>query len=304
MWEAKAKVELLSRVFNKEILPKEEALWFYEEKIKQQWLLDINQIPCINTFITYSYTEALEYINKAEYPFISKENTSSASQGVFMVKTKSQARKLVDSVFNSGRRTTTPYLRQKNYVIFQEYTPNYGFDLRVIVIGDQFLGYYRNIPKNDFRASGAGIYLKKEIPQEALLLAQKVRDTFPKTYMLAVDMLKDKRDDLFKVIETSIFIGVDTCEQLKVEGVPGVYRYKDGQFHFEPGRYWIQELALKEAMKDWIINNKTTKGGKMRIAILGAGNGGSAVAADLKIKGHDVTLIKTSNTIHMDIFST
>lgn len=36
----------------------------------------------------------------------------------------------------------------------------------------------------------------------------------------------------------------------------------------------------------------------MRIAILGAGNGGSAVAADLTIKGHDVTLIKTSDTMH------
>ncbi len=40
----------------------------------------------------------------------------------------------------------------------------------------------------------------------------------------------------------------------------------------------------------------------MRIAILGAGNGGSAVAADLRIKGHDVTLIKTSKTMHMAHF--
>lgn len=40
----------------------------------------------------------------------------------------------------------------------------------------------------------------------------------------------------------------------------------------------------------------------MRIAILGAGNGGSAVAADLKLKGHDVTLIKTSNSMHLEHF--
>ena len=139
-------------------------------------------------------------------------------------------------------------------MIFQEFTPNYGFDLRVIVIGDQFLGYYRHVPENDFRASGAGIYSKKTIPKEALLLAKRVKDSFPKTNMLAIDMLQDKRDDLFKVIETSIFIGVDTCEQLKVDGVPGLYRYKDGEFYFEPGRYWIQELALKEAMEEWINN--------------------------------------------------
>ena len=40
----------------------------------------------------------------------------------------------------------------------------------------------------------------------------------------------------------------------------------------------------------------------IKIAILGAGNGGSAVAADLSIKGHDVTLIKTTNSMHNENF--
>lgn len=40
----------------------------------------------------------------------------------------------------------------------------------------------------------------------------------------------------------------------------------------------------------------------MKISILGAGNAGCAVAADLSIKGHDVTLIKTSHSLHDDNF--
>ncbi len=36
----------------------------------------------------------------------------------------------------------------------------------------------------------------------------------------------------------------------------------------------------------------------MKIAVLGAGNAGCAVAADLSLKGYDVNLIKTSNSIH------
>ncbi|MDO5026712.1 MAG: NAD/NADP octopine/nopaline dehydrogenase family protein [Tissierellia bacterium] len=40
----------------------------------------------------------------------------------------------------------------------------------------------------------------------------------------------------------------------------------------------------------------------MKIAILGAGNAGSAVAADLTLKGHEVTLIKTSHSMHDDNF--
>ncbi|MDP8101768.1 NAD/NADP-dependent octopine/nopaline dehydrogenase family protein [Phocoenobacter atlanticus] len=40
----------------------------------------------------------------------------------------------------------------------------------------------------------------------------------------------------------------------------------------------------------------------MKIAVLGAGNGGCAVAADLSLKGHLVTLIKTSNSMHNENF--
>lgn len=36
----------------------------------------------------------------------------------------------------------------------------------------------------------------------------------------------------------------------------------------------------------------------MKIAILGAGNAGCAIAADLSVKGYDITLIKTSNSMH------
>ena len=41
----------------------------------------------------------------------------------------------------------------------------------------------------------------------------------------------------------------------------------------------------------------------MKIAILGAGNAGCAVAADLTLKGHEVTLIKTSHSMHEDNFA-
>lgn len=41
----------------------------------------------------------------------------------------------------------------------------------------------------------------------------------------------------------------------------------------------------------------------MKIAILGAGNAGCAVAADLTMHGHEVTLIKTSHSMHDDNFA-
>ncbi|MEI3160627.1 MAG: NAD-binding protein [Oscillospiraceae bacterium] len=41
----------------------------------------------------------------------------------------------------------------------------------------------------------------------------------------------------------------------------------------------------------------------MNIAILGAGNSGCALAADYAARGHEVTLIKTSHSLHDDNFA-
>lgn len=52
------------------------------------------------------------------------------------------------------------------------------------------------------------------------------------------------------------------------------------------------------------ILNQYTRRDNMNITIVGAGNGGSAMAADLSIKGHKVTLFKSSTKGHNEHFDT
>ena len=77
----------------------------------------------------------------------------------------------------------------------------------------------------------------------------------PKSYMLAIDYLQDRRDNKYYIIEISIFIAIETSEQLMVNNIPGRYLYKNDKFIFQEGRFWLQELMLEEFFKEIIKGN-------------------------------------------------
>lgn len=251
---AKSKIHFLEKVMNKTCIPSFDEIWTYEDKINTHYLYQKYNLPEIPTFITFSKNEAINYVNTTNYPFISKITTGSSSFGVEIIKTKKQALKIVNEVFGSaGRKNYWPYQRQKNYVYFQNFIPNASYDLRVMVVGKKLFGYYRYPKKGDFKASGAGIVEKKEIPAEALELAYQTKKAFNANF-LATDMLYDEIKKKFFIIESSIFIGIDTCEQLVVNGNAGYYqRLSESDFQFNEGRFWIQELVLKEVFEKKII---------------------------------------------------
>ena len=220
--DAKTKIYLLENYLGKFCHPSYEEIWNYEDKVRQYYLFKINNLPVIDTFISNNKEEVADFVESTEYPFVSKISTGSGSQGVQIIKNKKEATKYINKVFAAGRNTYWTYVKQKDYVYFQKFICDASFDLRVIVIGNKYFGYYRMKPHNDFRASGAGLYVKKEIPKEALLIARDVKEKL-NTTMLAVDMLKPENEGNYKMIEASIFIQVDTAEQLIINGVSGDY---------------------------------------------------------------------------------
>lgn len=242
---AEGKIYLLEKM-GVRCFPSFDEVWSYENKIRANYLYELYELPSIPTFISHSRQEALEYLEKASFPIISKISTGSSSYGVDKIGSFKEGKKLIEEAFSyKGKETYFEYFSQKNYVYFQEFVEDATYDLRVICIGDELLGYYRYPNKGDFRASGAGNYEKKAIPVEALDLAYNVRDKFGAT-CLATDFVYSKKRNQFLIIESSIFIGVDTCEQLSINGIAGKYIRKDSsEYEFVPGRFWIQELALK-----------------------------------------------------------
>lgn len=242
---AESKVYILEKLGVK-CYPSFDELWSYEHKVRASYLYELYNLPAIPTFITHSKKEAIDYLNNTKFPIISKISTGSASKGVEKINNIQQGLQVVKQSFSDkGRPTYFKYQNQKNYVYFQEFIEDADYDLRIICINDEFFGYYRYPNKGDFRASGAGNYEKKEIPIEALNLAREVSIKFGTT-SLATDLVFNKKLNKFLIIESSIFIGIDSCEQLSINGIAGKYvRNADGGYDFVKGKYWIQELVLK-----------------------------------------------------------
>ncbi len=256
--ECRRKLVVLEQVMGLLCYPSLREALLYEDKLLQTELLQQWGFPVVETFITYDEEEALAYVERCEYPQVWKVGCGSGSLGVELVRDVRAARRAVREVFgHAGRATYWPYLRQKDYVYLQRLELNEGYDLRVIVIGDLALGYFRDVPEGEFRASGMGIIRRGALPDDALTLASRVASVVA-VPQLAVDMLR-RTDGELRIIEVSSFPQVRTPFQCQVDGMPGVYRrHAAGQrWTFVPMLVWSQQLALRQALRDgWLATGR------------------------------------------------
>jgi hypothetical protein len=244
--ELREKFWVLETQLHKATFPSFAEAFLYENKRLESYITSIHHLPFARTFITHNREDALSMLDKLPYPIVSKMVPASASVGMELIHTSRQARAIIERLFSpSGRKTQFPYARQKDFVYFQEFIPNDGYDIRAIVVGNWVFGYYRKVLPGDYRASGMNLVEKRELPKAAMVLALQLNGVVDSP-MLVVDMLRGV-DGRFQIIEYSPVCQMETPEQLHVDGVPGVYIFdEDGKCRFQCGRYWVNELALRE----------------------------------------------------------
>ena len=242
--QAKPKIYFIQNFLGVKCFPSFKEIWHYEDKGLIHYILRQNRLPEIPVFFSFSKQESIDYLKGAKYPMVFKITNGSSSMNVEKVSSKKQAMAIVELAFGrNGRKTGWPYLRQKNYIYAQEFIEQIDQEVRIILAGEKIFGYYKEPKSGDFRASGSGIVKKGELPSEAMDIAREVRDVFD-SEQLVVDLVSSKRDNKFMILEVSFFIRIITSEQLKVDDVAGYYVYDGDNYHFTPGKYWIQELAL------------------------------------------------------------
>lgn len=183
----------------KKVFPDFHTMWHFNDKVGQKYLLEAIGAPIAPTWVFYDKRDALNWVQKAKYPFVFKLRNGAGSSNVRLVESKDQAVKIVNKAFKRGfnqylawenlkeryrkyrLKKTTLYDvlkgilrlihkpnysrasgRERGYVYFQKFIPNNDYDIRVIVIGKRAFAIKRMARTNDFRASGSGYILYKK----------------------------------------------------------------------------------------------------------------------------------------------
>ena len=120
------------------VFPSEQECRWYDNKVGQHKALK-DWMP--ETFISKSKTEAREWADTADYPFVSKLSEGASSRNVRLVTDREQAEAVIS---------------QQDYVYFQRLIPDQTCDYRVTIMGDYMMGLVRDVREGDFRASGSG----------------------------------------------------------------------------------------------------------------------------------------------------
>ncbi|MDR8393956.1 hypothetical protein NC796_22570 [Aliifodinibius sp. S!AR15-10] len=129
--------------------------------------------------------------------------------------------------------------REKGYIYFQDFIPGNKHDIRINIIDGKASGARRKVRKNDFRASGSGLFDfdTSKVPEEALKIAFEIAKKL-KLQTVAFDFILD--NDSPVIVEMSYGFG-------QTEFHTG---YWDSDLNYYEGEFnpfgWMVESFIKE----------------------------------------------------------
>lgn len=259
----------------KKVFPDTHSSWHFDDKVGQKYLLGAIGAPIPPSWVFYEKKKAYSWASQGSFPKVFKLRGGAGSQNVLLVKSKSQAFRLIRKAFSVGFPSFDPYGsfkeeirkyklgkanlldlieglvrfilpptyarikgRDKGYIYFQDYIPGNDSDIRVVIIGDKAFAIKRMVRANDFRASGSGtiLYDRTLIDEKTVALSFSLANKL-QTQCLAFDYVYDKGNPL--VVEISY--GFSPAGYFPCPG------YWDKQLewhegHFNPYGWMVEDL--------------------------------------------------------------
>lgn len=190
--------------------------WHFDDKIAEMYALQSVDAPIPISKVFYDLEAFNSWLTDAsEFPVVAKLRTGSGSHNVKLFRQKSALKKYAKRMLGRGLNPspslfykTTSNIRsshdkatfiskfkripeflnvlrnakrfpnEKGYVYIQEFIPNDGYDMKVVVVGDKLSGVVRPVRSHDFRASGGGevFFDKKYFTSEIIESAFRITD--------------------------------------------------------------------------------------------------------------------------------
>lgn len=258
------------------VFPNINTSWHFDDKVAQKYLLEAIDAPIVPSYVFYDKAEAVAWAKNTSYPKVFKLKGGAGAKNVKLVKSYREAKMLIYKAFGKGfpqfdkignlkerfnrfrhsqdslssifkglgRLVLTPEFSQLQsnevgYAYFQDFIPNDGFDIRVVVIGNKAIALKRLVRKNDFRASGSGnlVFENESIDKRYIKLAFDINKKLG-SQSLAIDLIHSKEDEIF-VVELS-------------------YGFPMLNFLDNASGYWDNEINWHESHfnpQEWIIEN-------------------------------------------------
>mgnify|MGYP001181427508 CR=1 FL=1 len=223
--------------------PSTSELSYFDNKICQIKLFENSGITYPKTEISTSKSKAIQSIGKFEFPFVAKLKRGAGSDNVWLIQNEDQALEFIKQSFSTGfsifnhkkylqkrmskakssksitsglkglggmmknKRSAKKHPREKGYTLFQEYVPNNGFDIRVVVInGKMAFSAKRHANEGDWTASGSGIatYPDNKIDTDYIRNAFSIANKL-NSRCIAIDFIRNKNTGDIFTIEISPF---------------------------------------------------------------------------------------------------
>lgn len=195
------------------LIPRFELFRGHSNKVFQELMRDLYLYPELSSIKSncYGSYEDFEKHNTRSFPFVVKTAEGAKSTGVALAKSQSEIKSLIKSMSSSFDLTVwakdkiksiirpnhIQISHHRNKFICQDFIPDLKGDYKIVIYGNKYYFTARKVKKDDFRASGSGIFeFDIDIDTKILDYAKKLIEKFDSPYASLDIVINDGKLDV------------------------------------------------------------------------------------------------------------
>ena len=238
------------------LVPRYDLLMAHEDKLYQEILKKSVGIKSLSAKTYATMKDLYKDIDSVTCPVVIKKCVGAGSISVYKANNRNELIKYAKKIMKSKTfyeyylkalykkvkgKLNEHYFDDEKYfgrLVLQQYIPNLECDWKVLVFGDKYYALRRNVRKNDFRASGSGMF-SFEIPDYRILdYAKQIYEKMDVPF-LSLDLCIDTEGNVYLIEFQGIHFGPYT-----LINSPHYFKKNENWERVEKKSVLAQEYAL------------------------------------------------------------